>query len=76
MDLPLSSALTFSADYGRSKDNAARGSVKRTGFSLGALYAMSKRTDLYAGLTDWDDKTAGTKTSGNTKYGLGMRHAF
>lgn len=76
VDVPLSSALTFSAGYGRSKDNAARGSEKRAGFTLGALYAMSKRTDLYAGLTDWDGKTAGTKTSGNTKYGLGMRHAF
>jgi predicted porin len=40
------------------------------------MYMLSKRTDVYVGLTDWDGKTAGTKTSGNTKYGFGMRHSF
>ncbi len=76
VDVPLGSALTLSAGYGRSKDNAARGNEKRSGFTVGAMYMVSKRTDLYIGLTDWDGKTAGVKSSGNTKYGLGMRHAF
>ena len=76
MDVPLSGALTLSGSYGYSKDNAASGDEKRKGFTLGAMYMLSKRTDLYAGLTDWDGKIGGTKTSGNTRYGLGMRHAF
>ncbi len=76
VDVPVSGALTFSAGYGYSKDNAAQGGEKRKGYTLGAMYVLSKRTDVYAGLTDWDGKTAGTKTSGNTKYGFGMRHSF
>jgi len=76
VDVPVSGALTVSAGYGYSKDNALAGSEKRTGFTLGGMLAMSKRTDLYVGVTDWNGKTAGTKTSGNTKYGLGVRHSF
>lgn len=76
VDVPVSGALTVSAGYGYSKDNAANGNEKRKGLTVGAMYMLSKRTDLYVGLTDWDGKTAGTKTSGNTKYGFGMRHSF
>ena len=76
VDVPVGDALIASAGYGYSKDNTAAGSEKRTGFTLGAMYMLSKRTDLYVGLTDWDGKRAGTKTSGNTKYGFGMRHSF
>lgn len=76
VDFPLSSALTLSAGYGYSKDNTSQGGEKRTGYTLGAMYVLSKRTDVYAGLTDWDGNTAGIKTSGNTKYGFGMRHSF
>jgi predicted porin len=76
VDVPISGALTLSGSYGYSKDNAANGDEKRKGYTLGAMYLLSKRTDLYAGLTDWDGKTSGVKTSGGTKYGFGMRHAF
>ncbi len=76
VDVPLGGALIASAGYGYSKDNAAGGSEKRTGFTLGALYTLSKRTDMYVGLTDWDGKIGGLKTNGNTKYGFGMRHSF
>jgi len=76
VDVPVGDALIASAGYGYSKDNTAAGSEKRTGFTLGAMYMLSKRTDMYVGLTDWDGKRAGTKTSGNTKYGFGMRHSF
>lgn len=75
-DLPVSGALTISGSFGYSKDSAAAGSAKRKGFSVGAMYAIGKRTDLYAGLTDWDGKVAGTKVAGNTRYGLGVRHSF
>jgi predicted porin len=76
VDIPVSEALTVSAGLGYSKDTAAAGGTKRQGFTVGALYALGKRTDVYAGLTDWEGKTAGVKTSGNIKYGLGMRHSF
>lgn len=76
LDMPISESLTVSAGLGYSKDTAAAGGTKRQGFALGALYALGKRTDVYAGLTDWDGKTAGVKTSGNTKYGMGVRHSF
>ncbi len=76
VDVPVGGALTVSAAYGYSKDNTAQGGEKRKGYTLGAMYLLSKRTDVYAGLTDWDGKTAGIKTSGNIKYGFGMRHNF
>ncbi len=76
LDVPVSGALTVSAGLGYSKDSAAAGGTKRKGFTVGAMYALSKRTEMYAGLTDWDGKTAGAKTAGNTKYGLGVRHSF
>jgi len=75
-DMPISGALTVSGSFGYSKDSAAAGSTKRKGFTVGAMYAISKRTDFYVGLTDWDGKAAGVKTVGNTRYGLGVRHSF
>jgi predicted porin len=76
VDWPVSGALMVSAGLGYSKDSNAAGGTKRKGFTVGAMYAISKRTDLYAGLVDWDGKAAGIKVSGNTKYGVGMRHSF
>ena len=76
VDVPVSDTLTVSAGLGHSRDTAAAGGTRRQGFTVGALYAISKRTELYAGLTDWDGKAAGVKTDGNTKYGLGVRHSF
>ena len=76
VDVPVSSALIVSAGLGYSKDTAAAGGNKRQGFTVGAMYTLGKRTDVYAGLTNWDGKTAGVKTAGNTKYGVGMRHSF
>ena len=40
-NVPLSSALTLSAGYAQSKDNAAAGDQKRTGFGLAAAYSLS-----------------------------------
>ena len=75
-DMPISGALTLSGSFGYSKDSVGLGSAKRKGFSVAAMYAMSKRTDFYVGVTDWDGKVAGTKVAGNTRYGLGVRHSF
>ncbi len=75
-DIPLGGAFALSTAYGYSKNNTAAGSEKRKGFTIGGLYTLSKRTDVYLGVTDWDGKTGGVKTSGDTKYGFGMRHSF
>jgi predicted porin len=75
-DFPVSGALTVSGSFGQSRDSVAAGSEKRKGLTIGALYAISKRTDFYVGITDWNGKTGGVKTDGNTRYGLGARHSF
>jgi predicted porin len=73
---PVSAAVTISGGFAGSKDNAAAGDIKRTGVSLAALYALSKRTQLYAGYH-------GTRTSPpvlprvtTSLYALGVSHAF
>ena len=51
-DVPVSAALTLSANYASSKDNDAvdnASEAKRTGYGLGAKYTLSKRTFLYGG---------------------------
>ena len=83
VDVPLG-AVTLSAGYATSKDTglailrAGGGSeIKRTAFALGALYALSKRTNLYAGLNN--TKITGQNAAGDNKinvYALGVRHTF
>jgi predicted porin len=49
-DFPLSSALTLSTGYAAST-NKDGSDIKRNSFSVGALYALSKRTSTYAAFT-------------------------
>lgn len=49
-DFPVSAALTLSAGYAKSSDNATAGSQTRSGYGFGAAYTLSKRTFLYGGL--------------------------
>ena len=82
VDVPMGSALTLSAGYATSKDTgltvvAPVGSeVKRNGFALGALYALSKRTNVYAGLNNSKQTQAGTADLKTSVYALGVRHTF
>jgi len=81
--VPLSTALTVSAGYARSKGDDLG---KSTGFGVQALYALSKRTTLYAGgvSTKAYDKAAAeilllspTSTiERTTTYAVGIRHTF
>ena len=81
-DFPVSSALTLSAGFATSKDTgltavAPVGSeIKRNGFALGALYALSKRTNLYAGLNNSKTTRAGVADDKVNVYAIGMRHTF
>jgi len=76
VDVPLSSALTVSAGFAQSKDNAAAGNVKRTGFGLAAGYNMSKRTTAYAGVNSSQAKVSGTKIDKTSLVAVGIRHKF
>ena len=78
-DFPVSGALTISGGYARSKDEdgAVGTAAKRTGVGLAALYALSKRTNLYAGLQRAKIDAFGTANdvTGRTAA-VGVRHTF
>lgn len=73
-DFPLSSALTLSTGYAASKTKDL--DTKSSGYSVGALYALSKRTSTYAAFTRATDKTAGVTTDKFTIFGAGIQHKF
>ena len=82
-DFPVTGALTLSAGYATSKTTGlvpvapATGSeTKRTGFAIGALYALSKRTNVYAGLNNSKETQAGVADGKTNVYALGVRHTF
>ncbi len=84
VDFPVSSALTLSVGYATSKSTGLKAltpggstETKANGLGLGALYALSKRTNLYAGLNN--SKLTGQNAAGDNKinvYALGVRHTF
>lgn len=74
-DVPVSSALTISGGYARSKDNAALGDVKRTGLGLAANYSLSKRTSVYGGVHASKEDFGATELKTNI-YAVGVRHTF
>ncbi len=81
VDVPVSSALTLSAGYATSKDTGLKvplvgSEIKRTGYALGALYALSKRTNLYAGLNNSKTTQSGVADAKTNVYALGVRHTF
>lgn len=76
-DYLVSPALTLSAGYARSKDNAAvgTGSEVRKGYGLGASYSLSKRTSVYGGYQSNTATVANVETDASL-LAFGMRHAF
>lgn len=72
-DFPVSAALTLSASYAKSTDNAAAGDESRKGFGMAGAYTLSKRTFVYAGFTNAKETNADVKT---TAYALGVQHKF
>lgn len=73
-DFPLSSALTLSTGYAASKTKSL--DTKSNAYSVGALYALSKRTSTYAAFTKAKDETAGATTNKDTIFGVGIQHKF
>lgn len=72
-DVPLSSAMTLSAGYAQSKEDAAAGGQKRTGYGLAVGYSLSKRTTTYAGFRQAKVKNSAAKDS---VIAAGIRHTF
>lgn len=78
VNVPVGAALNLSAGYARENlEIAGTDMGKATGFGLGATYNMSKRTILYAGMSEnkWDDST-GAQAYKARLYGMGVRHNF
>lgn len=71
-------AFKVSAGFASSKTTIGGSTAaKASGFALGATYALSKRTRVYAGLRDVTVKDgAGVKTKDNSLYAMGLRHDF
>lgn len=73
-------AFAFSVGYANSESKNAAGAktAKASGFALGATYAMSKRTKLYAGFRDYSitNVTTGVKSTDMRLYSMGVRHDF
>lgn len=76
VDVPVGAALTLSASYAQSKDNATAGDDKRKGFGLGAKYALSKRTALYGGYEFDNSKVAGKADTKHDLFAVGIQHRF
>lgn len=78
VDVPMSSALTLSASYAESTDDAIGTitEVKRSGYGLGAAYALSKRTTVYGGLKMATEEQAGVRDLDTTVYAVGVKHSF
>lgn len=72
VEVPLGANLTATLGYAASDTD---GQTKATGFSGAVSYALSKRTNVYAGFRN--DKTNGFgSTVVDSRYGVGIRHAF
>jgi len=78
VDVPMSSALTLSAAYAESTDDAigAIPEVKRSGFGLAAAYSLSKRTTLYGGVKTATEEQTGVHDIDTTVYAVGVKHTF
>ena len=80
VDVPVSSALTLSTGYSRSKtDGTVDGAddFKQTAFSVGAAYTLSKRTLVYAAVShDKVTDQPGIDDITTNKYAVGVKHSF
>ena len=77
-DYKLTGALTLSGGFANSKDAATATTldVKRSAFTLGGKYVMSKRTFLYGGYEAGEQKISGAPTAKESILAIGMQHRF
>jgi predicted porin len=78
LDYKASAALTLTGGVASSKDDSigAAPEVKRTAFTLGGKYVVSKRTFLYGGYESGKQELAGSPDAKESIFGLGVQHRF
>ena len=78
LDYKVSADLTLSGGFANSKDAATATTldVKRSAFTLGGKYVMSKRTFLYGGYEAGEQKKDGTPTAKESILAVGIQHRF
>lgn len=78
VDVPMSSALTLAASYASSTDDAVAGitEVKRSGYGVGAAYALSKRTTVYGGFKMVTQEQSGFADIDTDVFAVGVKHTF
>ena len=76
VDVPVGTALTVSASYAKSDDNATAGNQSRKGFGIAAAYTLSKRTFVYGGYTDNKFSNAGAGDDKVSVFAVGVQHKF
>lgn len=76
VDVPVGPALTVSASYAKSDDNAVAGDQSRKGYGIAAAYTLSKRTFLYTGYTN-NKLSQGAAADDTVKaFAVGVQHKF
>lgn len=77
---PVTKQINAFASYGVGKKQAGPTALEYnfSGFQLGSIYSLSKRTGLYAiyGNVNQDAVTSGNKKFTDQQYAVGMRHTF
>jgi predicted porin len=77
VDIPLSPALTISANYAASEDDsAAVNDAERSGYGIAAAYTLSKRTFLYGGYRHSKTEVSGTPDNTVSVFAVGVQHKF
>ena len=76
VDVPVGPALTLSASYAQSDENAKAGDTTGKGWGFAGAYTLSKRTYLYGGFTSNKYTTPRLADSKLEIFALGVNHKF
>jgi len=76
VDVPLSSAMTLSANYATADYNAAAGDKESSGYGIALAYSLSKRTTVYGGFGSVTTEEPGKVDVDTTAYAVGVKHVF
>lgn len=76
VDVPVGPALTLSASYAQSDENARAGDTTGKGWGFAGAYSLSKRTYLYGGFTSNKYTTPRQADSKLEIFALGVNHKF
>lgn len=83
VEVPVAANLAIGAGYAHSKFDEAGEQLKNTGFSIAAVYSLSKRTAVYAAAKqakqEYTYSETGYSESASSKtniYAVGVKHTF